>query len=68
VVSGVLGAVGAGFKGVGEVEGGAATANAANYAAQVAANNAIIAQRNATYAEEAGQARRPRPRSRVQPR
>jgi hypothetical protein len=34
---------------------GAATANSANYAAQVAANNAAVARSNATYAEQAGQ-------------
>lgn len=52
----VAGVAGAGISGVGAVEGGAAAANAANYRAQVASNNAIIAKQNADYAIEAGRA------------
>lgn len=50
----VAGVVGGGISAVGAVEGGAATAAAANYRAAVAANNAIIEKQNATYAEQAG--------------
>jgi hypothetical protein len=49
------GLVGAGLNAVGTIEGGQATANSANYAAQVAANNAAVARNNAGYAEAAGQ-------------
>jgi hypothetical protein len=42
---------GAGITAGGKVEEGAATANSANYAAQVAANNAAVARNNAAYAE-----------------
>jgi hypothetical protein len=50
----IAGIAGAGISGVGAVEGGQATANAANYQAQVAKNNAAIEGNNAVYAEEAG--------------
>ena len=52
----VAGMAGAGISAYGAIEGGQATANAANYDAQVARNNAIIANQSATYAEEAGNA------------
>lgn len=52
----VAGGVGAATSAFGSVEQGQATANAANYQAQVAANNATIAGQNANYASEAGQA------------
>lgn len=48
------GVIGGGISAVGQLEGGAATANAANYSAAVASNNAIIAKQNADYAEKAG--------------
>lgn len=51
-----LGALGAGVSAFGSIEQGQATANAANYQAQVSANNATIANQNANYATEAGQA------------
>ena len=41
---------------VGTVMGGEATANAASYQAQVAANNAIVEEQNASYALAAGRA------------
>ena len=49
------GVIGAGVSAVGAVEGGAATANAANYSAEVARNNATIANQNADYSIAAGQ-------------
>lgn len=49
------GIAGAGISAAGTIEQGQATANAANYAAQVAQNNATIANQNATYATAAGQ-------------
>jgi hypothetical protein len=52
-----VGLIGGIISAVGTIAGGMAQANAANYQAQVAANNAIIAQQNATYAIEAGQAK-----------
>ena len=55
-ISSAAGIAGAGIKAMGDIEGGAATRSAATYQAQVAANNAEIAKRNANYAEEAGQA------------
>jgi hypothetical protein len=51
----VAGGLGAATTAVGTVEGGQATANAANYSAAVANNNAIIANQNAEYAIAAGQ-------------
>jgi len=48
------GVAGAGISAVGAVEGGQATANAANYSAQVAKNNATVENQNAVYAEQAG--------------
>jgi hypothetical protein len=55
-ISGAAGIAGAATTAIGTLEGGAATKNAATYQAQVAANNAEIAKRNANYSEEAGQA------------
>lgn len=46
---------GAGVTAAGKLEAGAAAANAANYQAEVARNNAIIAQQNADYAIKSGQ-------------
>lgn len=51
----ILGLVGAGASALGTIESGEATAHAANYQAQVAANNAVIESQNATYAVAAGQ-------------
>jgi len=53
-VAGIAGLVGSGISAVGTIEGGEATANAASYQAQVAQNNAIIAEQNAQYASNAG--------------
>jgi hypothetical protein len=50
----VLGLVGAATSAIDTIESGQATANAASYQAQVAQNNAIIAEQNAAYASEAG--------------
>ena len=50
----VAGVAGAGITGVGKVESGIATSEAASYSAAVARNNAIIANDNAVYAEQAG--------------
>jgi hypothetical protein len=50
----ILGAVGAGVQAIGGIAGGQAQAAEANYKAQVAQNNAIIAQQNANYATAAG--------------
>jgi hypothetical protein len=50
------GVAGAGVSGFGTFLGGRSAAAAANYSAQVAANNAIIANQNATYASQAGEA------------
>lgn len=52
-----VGLIGGIISAVGTIAGGMAQANAANYQAQVAANNAIIAQQNANYAIEAGQSK-----------
>lgn len=49
-----LGAVGAGVSAIGTIEGGEATSAADSYQAQVARNNATIAQQNAVYSEQAG--------------
>jgi len=51
----IAGVAGAGISAYGTMEQGAAQAASANYAAQVARNNATIANQNATYAEAAGQ-------------
>ena len=51
-----LAMAGAGISAVSTISQGIATRNAANYQAQVAANNAIVAQQNATRAEQAGEA------------
>lgn len=53
--SGTLGLLGAGVSAVGAIAGGIAQRNMNNYQAEVAANNAKIAQQNATAAEQAGQ-------------
>jgi hypothetical protein len=50
-----LGLLGAGVSAMGTLEQGQATANAANYQAQVSRNNALIAEQNAGYATAAGQ-------------
>ena len=62
-IAAVAGIAGAGVSAYGAVEAGQAakqqsiaTANAANYSAQVAANNAAIAETNAKHAEAAGAA------------
>jgi hypothetical protein len=52
----VAGIVGSAVTATGVAESGAATANAANYSAQVAANNAVAARQNAQYAIESGNA------------
>ena len=52
----VLAAASAGLNAIGTLESGAAAKNAADYQAQVAANNAVIAEQNAEYATKAGQA------------
>jgi hypothetical protein len=49
------GLLGAGISAYGQIEQGQATANAANYAAQVARNNELVATQNANYALAAGQ-------------
>jgi hypothetical protein len=50
----IAGIVGAGISAIGTIEGGQATSNAAAYKAQVAKNNAIIADQNAQYSSNAG--------------
>ena len=50
----VLGAVGAGIGAIGAVQSGMANASAARYQAQVARNNQIVANQNASYAAAAG--------------
>ena len=47
---------GAGISALGTYEQGQASSNAASYQAAVAKNNAIIAERNAAHAEQAGEA------------
>ncbi len=49
-----LAMAGAGVSAIGALEGGAATASAARYQAQVARNNAIIANQNAEYSVQSG--------------
>ena len=51
----ILGAVGAGVSALGTIESGLSQSAAAHYQAQVAANNAIIASRNAAYSAAAGE-------------
>jgi len=51
----IAGLVGAGTSAAGALMGGIAQGNAASYQAQVAKNNAIIANQNAAYATEAGE-------------
>jgi hypothetical protein len=53
-IAGIAGLAGAGISAIGTIEQGQATSNAAAYQAQVAQNNAIIAEQNATYASNAG--------------
>src|ERR1700687_617350 len=53
----LIGLVGGVISAVGTISAGMAQKNAMDYQAQVAANNAIIAQQNATYAIEAGQSK-----------
>jgi hypothetical protein len=53
---GFLSIAAAGVSAIGSIMQGQAQANAANYQAQVAANNAIIENQNAAYATEAGEA------------
>jgi hypothetical protein len=55
-IAAIAGLVGAGVSAVGTIEGGEATQNMAAYQAQVAKNNQIIADQNAQYAIEAGEA------------
>jgi hypothetical protein len=55
-ISGIGGLIGAGATAAGTIAGGEATANAANFQAQVAHNNAIIEEQNANYALQAGRA------------
>ena len=52
----LLGLIGGGVSAGGAVLGGIAQGNASSYQAAVARNNAITANQNATYAEEAGYA------------
>lgn len=52
----VLAAAGAGFSAIGAMRTASANASYANYQAQVAANNAVIANQNAAYATKAGEA------------
>lgn len=52
----IAGGIGAGVQAYGQVEQGQAQANAANYQAEVARNNAVIANQGADYAISAGQA------------
>lgn len=54
-VAGIAGIVGAGVSATGAIASGEATKTAAEYQAQIAANNAIIENQNAAYAVEAGQ-------------
>lgn len=49
-----LGAAGAGISAFGAIEGGQATAKAANYSAAVSRNNAVIANQNADYSIASG--------------
>lgn len=63
VIAAVAAVAGAGITAYGAVKQGeaakeasVATSNAANYSAQVAANNALISEQNATHAEAAGRA------------
>lgn len=51
----IAGIAGAGISAYGTAEAGQAQSNAANYNAQVAANNATIANQNAAYSVAAGQ-------------
>ena len=55
-VAGIAGLGGAAIGAIGTIEGGEATQNMAAYQAQVAKNNQIIANQNAQYANEAGEA------------
>ena len=53
----ILGIIGGVISAVGTISAGIAQKNALDYQAQVANNNAIIAQQNANYAIEAGQSK-----------
>jgi hypothetical protein len=53
----VVGGIGAAVSAGGMVEQGRAQANAADYQAQVARNNALIAQQNATWTAQSGEAK-----------
>jgi hypothetical protein len=53
----ILGLIGGVISAVGTIASGIAQKNALDYQAQVANNNAIIAQQNANYAIEAGQSK-----------
>ena len=55
-VAGIAALAGAAVSAIGTIEGGEATQNMAAYQAQVAKNNQIIANQNAQYANEAGEA------------
>lgn len=57
VASLVIGGIGTAVSAIGAISSGQAQAQQANYAAQVARNNATIANQNARYAMEAGQAK-----------
>lgn len=50
-----LGLIGAGISAAGSLVGGISQANAADYQAQIAANNAKIAEQNAAHAAQAGE-------------
>jgi hypothetical protein len=50
-----LGLLGAGMSAFGSIEGGLASRQSSRYNAQVAANNAALAEQNATYTAHAGQ-------------
>lgn len=52
----LLAAGGGIVKGLGDIEGGYAARNAANYNAQVSENNAVVAKQNAESASQSGQA------------
>lgn len=53
-IAAVAGIGGAGISAAGAISGGIAAKNTANYQAAIANNNSIIAQQNATEAEQAG--------------
>lgn len=55
IIAAVAGIAGAGISAYGQMQAGEAQKDAANYSAQVAANNKIIADQNAEHALQAGQ-------------